>query len=54
MKMDGRDNAECQNWEMRDKIGIIKIVKLDNKTKKVNSSHLLKFKRGENVKSGRK
>ena len=34
MKMDGRDSAECQNWEMRDKIGIIEIVKLDNKTKK--------------------
>ena len=34
MKMDGRDNAECQNWEMRDKIGIIEIVNLDNKTKK--------------------
>ena len=23
MKMDGRDSAECQNWEKRDKIGII-------------------------------
>ena len=34
MKMDGRDSAECKNWEMRDKIGIIEIVKLDNKTKK--------------------
>ena len=34
MKMDGRDSAECQNWEMRDKISIIEIVKLDNKTKK--------------------
>ena len=25
MKMDGRDSAECQNWEKRDKIGIIGI-----------------------------
>ena len=33
MKMDDRDSAECQNWEMKDKIGIIEIVKLDNKTK---------------------
>ena len=34
LKMDDRDSVECQNWEMRDKIGIIEIVKLDNKTKK--------------------
>ena len=34
MKIDCRDSAECQNWEMRDKIGIIEIVKSDNKTKK--------------------
>ena len=33
MKMDGRDSAECQNWENRSKIGIFKIVKLDNRTK---------------------
>ena len=26
MKMDGRDSAECQNWEKKDKMGIIKIV----------------------------
>ena len=25
MKMDGRGRAECQNWEKRDKIGIIGI-----------------------------
>ena len=24
MKMDGRDRAECQNWENRDKIGNLK------------------------------
>ena len=33
MKMYGRDSAECQNWEKRDKIGIFEIVKLDNRTK---------------------
>ena len=26
MKMDGRGRVECQNWEKRDKIGIIGIV----------------------------
>ena len=26
MKMDGRDSTECQNWEKRDKIGIIGVV----------------------------
>ena len=25
MKIDDRDSAECQNWEKRDKIGIIGI-----------------------------
>ena len=25
MVMDDRDSAECQNWEKRDKIGIIRI-----------------------------
>ena len=30
---DGRDSAECQNWEKKDIDGIIEIVKLDNKTK---------------------
>ena len=33
MKIDGRDSAECQNWETRDRIGIFEIVKLDNRTK---------------------
>ena len=27
MKMDGRDSAECQNWEYRDKIVILEVVK---------------------------
>ena len=26
MKMDGRDRAECQNWEKRDKIGIMEMI----------------------------
>ena len=25
MKMDGRDSAECQNWEMKDKIVILEL-----------------------------
>ena len=33
MKMDGRNSAECQNWEKKDIYDIIEIVKLDNKTK---------------------
>ena len=37
MKMDGRDSTECQNWEKRDIMVIL------------NSNHLLKLKREENV-----
>ena len=33
MEMDGRDSAKWQKSRIRDKIGIIEIVKLDNKTK---------------------
>ena len=33
MKMDGRDNAECQNWEMRDIMVILEFDLNDNKTK---------------------
>ena len=29
MKMDGRDSAECQNWENKDKMVINGIVKLE-------------------------
>ena len=32
MKMDGRDSAECQNWEKKDIDGIIEFVLNDNKT----------------------
>ena len=34
MKMDGRDSAECQNWEKRDIMVILEIVLNDNKTKR--------------------
>ena len=34
MKMDGRDSAECQNWENRDIMVILKFNLNDNKTKK--------------------
>ena len=32
MKMDGRDSAECQNWEKRDIMVILEFVLNDNKT----------------------
>ena len=25
MKMDGRDSAECKNWEMKDKMAILEL-----------------------------
>ena len=48
MKMDGRDSAECQNWEKNDIISIKGKDLNDNKTK-----HLIVFvfsnaKKGEN------
>ena len=33
MKMDGRDSAECQNWEKRDIKVSFELFKLDNRTK---------------------
>ena len=33
MKMDGRDSAECQNWEKKDIDGIFEILK-EEKDKK--------------------
>ena len=48
MKMDGRDSAECQNWEKRDKIGIIEKFKSLN-DKKLNSALLLNAKEAKNV-----
>ena len=32
MKMDGRDSAECQNWEKNDEMVILNVLN-DNKTK---------------------
>ena len=29
MKMDGRDSAECQNWEQKDKMVILEFFKLE-------------------------
>ena len=44
-RIDGRDSAECQNWEKNDKIGIIRIDLSHKKTKKIcYSAHLLQFK----------
>ena len=44
MKMDGRDNAECQNWEKRDIMVILKLIKLE-KDKTLNSVCLPQFKK---------
>ena len=33
MKMDGRDSAECQNWEKNDIIGIMEFVLNEEKDK---------------------
>ena len=47
MKMDGRDNAECPNWEKKGIMVIIEIVLNENNAKMVHSTHLLKLKREE-------
>ena len=39
--MDGRDSAECQNWEKKDIIGINGIVLSELKDKILNSGCLL-------------
>ena len=49
MKMDGRDSAECQNWEKKDVMVIIVIVLNENNATIVHSTHLLKLKREERV-----
>ena len=41
MRIDGRDGAECQNWEKRDKIGIIRIDLSHKKTK--NATVLISY-----------
>ena len=40
MKMDGRDSAECQNWEKKDMYGIFEILN-EEKDKSLNSGFLL-------------
>ena len=47
MKMDGRDSAECQNWEMKDMIGIKGKDLNDNKTKHSIVFVFLKSKKGK-------
>ena len=44
MKMDGRDSAECQNWEKKDIMVIIEFVLNENNAKIVYSAHLLQLK----------
>ena len=51
MKMDGRDSAECQNWEKKDIMVIIEFVLNENNAKIVYSAHLLQLKDQKNVKS---
>ena len=44
MKMDGRDSAECQNWEKGDIIGILGFVLNEEKDKIGNSAVFPKLK----------
>ena len=44
MKMDGRDSAECQNWEKKDIMVIIEFVLNENNAKIVYGAHLLQLK----------
>ena len=49
MKMDGRDSAECQNWEKKDINGIIGFDLNDNNAKLVNSIISYKLEMSQNV-----
>ena len=40
MKMDGRDRAECQNWEKKDMVDIFEILN-EEKDKSPNNGFLL-------------
>ena len=53
IKMDGRDSAECQNWEKKDIDGIIGFDLNDNNAKIVNSILSYKLKMSQNVKMKR-
>ena len=44
MKMDGRDSAECQNWEKKDKMVILEFLNEDKTKHAYWSSSLLKAK----------
>ena len=50
MKMDGRDSAECQNWEKKDIDGIIGFDLNDNNAKILNS--IISFKLNQTPKVG--
>ena len=52
MEMDGRDRAECQNWEKKNKMVIFGKLK-SQKDKIIYSAHLLKFKRSKKCEFGR-
>ena len=52
MEIDGRDRAEYQNWEKKDKMVIFGKVK-SQKDKIMYSAHLLKFKRSKKHEFGR-
>ena len=41
MKMDGRDSAECQNWEKKDMKIILEFVLNEVNDKILNSNHIL-------------
>ena len=45
IKMDGRDRAECQNWEKKDIDAILELFKVE-KDKRVYSACLLQIKKG--------
>ena len=47
MKRNGRDSAECQNWEKKDIDDIIGFDLNDNNAKIVNNVISYKFKRGK-------
>ena len=53
MTMDGRDSAECQNWEKNDIIGIKGKDLNDNKTKHSIVFVFSNAKRGKNVNGSR-
>ena len=54
MKMDGRDSAECQNWEKKDIVVIMEIDLNEEKDKIVNSCPLPLSKREKTWKRGGK